>query len=86
MNASSLIRSHVLAVTADAFKANGISAPVVSEEEFARMLDRHDWTYRMSDDQRYYLSGLESEQNLERIARSSPVLDMMYRKASSERS
>ena len=81
MNASSLIRSHVLAVTADAFRANGISAPVVSSEEFQKMLDRHNFQYAHEDRESKYLAGLEADQNLRKIANSDPHLGRLYLEA-----
>lgn len=84
MNASDLVKSSILAVTADAFRANGISSLPVTEEEFVRMLKKHDWNWDKAEDRVDWIRGLENEQNLDKIAESSPVLRELFDKYESE--
>lgn len=78
MNSSLAIKSHLLAITADSFRANGISAPVVSVDEFRRMLDRHDWNWDKAESRSDWISGLDNEHSLDRIADSSPELRVLF--------
>ena len=82
MNASSRIKLSLLAVTADAWKSSGISAPVVSEQAFQKMLARHNFAFAHEDDGSRYIAGFEADQNLRKIANSDPVLEMLYLDAS----
>lgn len=50
----------------------------MTTEDYARMLEQHDWWYEMSDDPKAYRNGLAKEQELRSLAYDNPVLLKMY--------
>jgi hypothetical protein len=47
-------------------------------QEFYAELQRHDWTYAMSDDHSVWRRGTENAQRLFSLARGKPVWEKLY--------
>lgn len=55
----------------------------VSNEEFFKKLQAHDWTYMMSDDHRKWQIGRDQEKELQTLAKDNPTFEKMYKDYSS---
>lgn len=52
----------------------------ITKEEYAELLENHDWFYQYSDDFRVYRKGEEERSNLRAFARQCDELKLMYDK------
>lgn len=56
-----------------------MNAPDDVVEKFKQMLQRHDWTYMMSDDHRWYVAGQAEENRIMDMIKKYPDLEPLYR-------
>jgi len=47
-------------------------------KEFKQRLNKHDWYYSMSEDSRWYESGLAEQKELERLAETKPSFKKVF--------
>lgn len=50
----------------------------MTEQEYAKLLDRHDWTYQFSDDPRWYKKGKAEAAKLKALAASNDEFKKLY--------
>lgn len=50
----------------------------MNKQDFIKLMDQHDWYFRMSDDDRTYREGIETEKRLKSAAKEDPELKALY--------
>ena len=48
-------------------------------EEYKDLLEKHDWYYMFSDDNKVYDNGKNSEENLIKLYKENPELEILYK-------
>jgi len=57
----------------------------MSQEEFLKLLETHDWFYMYSDDHRYYTKGSDESARIQAIMKDDKELQEVYKNYVEER-